>query len=110
MWELEASRAGQPAWRLAGLDRVEPVVTTFTIGADEPGRMAETARRYAGARAIKIKLTGDLELDTARVAAVRAARPEAWIGVDANQGFGRGDLDQLVSALHVDDRGRRERR
>lgn len=99
MWELEASRASQPAWRLAGLDRVEPVVTTFTIGADEPGRMAKTALRYAGASAIKIKLTGELDLDTARVAAVRAARPEVWIGVDANQGFERCDLDLLISNM-----------
>ena len=38
-------------------------------------------------RALKLKLTGDLELDIARVRAVRAARPDAWIGVDANQGY-----------------------
>ncbi len=49
--------------------------------------MAAGAREHAQARALKLKLTGDLELDIARVRAVRAARPEVWIGVDANQGF-----------------------
>ena len=96
MWDLEASRAGRSAWQLAGLGSVKPVVTTFTVGADEPLTMADAARRYADAKAIKIKLTGELDLDVARVAAIRAARPDVWLGVDANQGFAIGDLDQLV--------------
>lgn len=99
MWELEASRAGTTPWRLAGLDRVRPVTTTFTVGADEPARMAEAARRYAHATAIKVKLTGDLDLDVARVAAIRAVRPDVWLGVDANQGFTIGDLDRLVRSM-----------
>jgi L-alanine-DL-glutamate epimerase-like enolase superfamily enzyme len=61
--------------------------------------MAEGARRYATAQAIKVKLTGELELDIERVATIRAARPDVWLGVDANQGFTRADLDQLVDAL-----------
>ncbi len=75
---------------------MKPLVTTLTIGADEPSKMAETARGYAHAKAIKIKLTGDLDLDAARVAAVRAAREDVWIGVDANQGFVIEELDRLV--------------
>ena len=38
MWDLEASRAGRAAWQLAGLQAVKPLVTTFTIGADEPSK------------------------------------------------------------------------
>ncbi len=61
--------------------------------------MAKGARNYATARAIKIKLTGELDLDIARVRAVREARPDVWIGVDANQGFGIADLPALVAAM-----------
>jgi L-alanine-DL-glutamate epimerase-like enolase superfamily enzyme len=61
--------------------------------------MAQGARHYATARAIKIKLTGELDLDIARVRAVREARPDVWIGVDANQGFGMADLPALVTAM-----------
>jgi L-alanine-DL-glutamate epimerase-like enolase superfamily enzyme len=62
--------------------------------------MAEGATvGYAQARALKLKLTGDLEDDIARVRAVRAARPDCWIGVDANQGFGIADLPALVEVL-----------
>ncbi|HWW58086.1 MAG TPA: dipeptide epimerase, partial [Sphingopyxis sp.] len=99
LWELESKRSARPVWALAGLDAPRPLRTTFTVGADEPARMADAARAYGHARSIKIKLTGDLDLDVARVNAIRAARPDVWIGVDANQGFGVGDLDALVAAM-----------
>ena len=99
MWELEAARSGQPVWRLAGIDEPKALVTTFTLGADDPSVMAEGAKGFAGAKALKLKLTGELDLDVERVRAVRAARPDVWMGVDANQGFSIGDLDALVGAL-----------
>jgi L-alanine-DL-glutamate epimerase-like enolase superfamily enzyme len=99
MWELEANRSGIPAYRLAGIDAPRPLVTAFTLGADEPEVMAEGARNYTHAKAIKIKLTGSLELDVARVRAVREARPNVWIGVDANQGYAIRDLGALVDAM-----------
>ena len=101
MWDLEAKREGIPAHRLAGIAEPRPLVTTFTLGADEPQVMAEGARRYADARAIKVKLTGELGLDIARVEAIRSARPDVWLGVDANQGFTRDQLDPLVVALNT---------
>jgi L-alanine-DL-glutamate epimerase-like enolase superfamily enzyme len=100
LWELEAARAGVPVWQLAGQPAPRPLRTTFTLGADDPAVMAEGARRYVQARSIKIKLTGELELDIARVQAIRAARPDVWLGVDGNQGFTRDQLDPLVAALH----------
>jgi L-Ala-D/L-Glu epimerase len=99
LWELEAAQAGRPVWQLAGLSAPKPLVTTFTLGADDPEKMAEGARNYEAAKAIKIKLTGEVGLDLARVKAVRAARPDVWIGVDANQGFARRDLDRLIAGL-----------
>lgn len=103
LWELEAARSGDTAWAMAGLPVLKPLLTTFTLGADTPEAMADGARAYAHARAIKVKLTGDLTLDIARVAAVREARPEVWLGVDGNQGFQRGDLEALVDALQAHD-------
>jgi len=99
MWELEAKREGTEARRLADLGDLKPLVTTFTLGADDAEIMAAGARKYADARAIKVKLTGELELDIARIAAIRAARPDVWLGVDANQGYTRDSLDRLVEAL-----------
>jgi L-alanine-DL-glutamate epimerase-like enolase superfamily enzyme len=101
MWELEAKREGAPARSFAGIDEPRPLITTFTLGADDPEKMAEGARRYSGARAIKVKLTGELELDGERVRLIRAARPDVWLGVDANQGFARDQLDELVEMLVI---------
>jgi L-alanine-DL-glutamate epimerase-like enolase superfamily enzyme len=99
LWDLEAKREGTDALKIARIDKARPLVTTFTLGADDPKVMADGALRHVGAQAIKVKLTGELKLDIERVAAIRAARPDVWLGVDANQGFTREDLDQLVSAL-----------
>jgi len=85
-------------WQLAGLEQPHPLLTTFTCGADTPEKMAATARGYANARAIKLKLTGEGS-DADRVRAVRDALPDVWIGVDANQGFTRASLESLMPAL-----------
>jgi len=98
LWDLEAKRAGRPVWQLAGLAAPQPLLTTYTLGADEPPKMAHVALAYAGARALKLKLTGEAT-DAERVRAVRAARPDVWIGVDANQGFTRESLERLLSVL-----------
>lgn len=99
LWELDASLAGCPVWELAGLAPPKPLVTTFTLGADDPATVAAGARGYAEARAIKLKLTGEIEADLARLEAARGARGDVWLGVDANQGYDRRDLDRLVEAL-----------
>lgn len=99
LWELEAVRTGRPVWEIAGLGSPKPLRTTFTIGADSPEEMARGAREYVQALSIKVKLTGDLELDVARVRAIRKARPDIWLGVDGNQGFAREQLPELVAAL-----------
>jgi L-Ala-D/L-Glu epimerase len=99
LWALDAQRAHTPVWKLAGLEPPKPLLTTFTLGAESPRVMAAGARRYAQARAIKVKLTGELDLDSARVSAVRAARPEVWLGVDANQAYDMERLPALLESL-----------
>ena len=95
MWDLEAKLQHQPAWQTAGLESPQPLLTTFTCGADTPKAMAAAARAYPGARAIKLKLTGD-PVDTDRVLAVRDALPEVWLSVDANQGLTPEKLEWLL--------------
>src|SRR5690606_28468175 len=79
LWALESQRSGRPVWQRAGLESVRPLLTTFTVGVDTPEAMATRALSYREARAIKLKLNGEVDLDIARVRAVRAARPEVWI-------------------------------
>ena len=70
-------------------------MTTFTAGAGEPEEMVESVLAFAGAKALKLKLTGEVDLDVRRVEAVRAARPDAWLGVDANQGYALDTLREV---------------
>jgi L-alanine-DL-glutamate epimerase-like enolase superfamily enzyme len=98
LWDLEAKRNGLSAWHIAGLNRPQPLLTTMTVGANAPEKMAADARAYAQAKAIKLKLTGQAA-DADRVRAVRAARPDVWLGVDANQGFTRAFLETLLPVL-----------
>ena len=97
LWDLRAKIERKPVWQLLGLEAPKPLRTTYTVGADEPAAMAATARGYTKARALKLKLTGDG--DAERVLAVRAARHDVWLGVDANQGFTRESLERLLPVL-----------
>lgn len=99
LWDLEAKQAGTPVWALAGLRQPQPLLSTLTLGADAPAAMAAAARAIDPLAPVKVKLTGEVDLDVARVAAIRAARPGAWIGVDANQGYTRETLALLLPVL-----------
>lgn len=99
LWELEAKQKGRPVWEIAGLPAPKPLLTTLTLGADTPEAMAQAAHDYAEARALKLKLTGELALDSARVRAVHAVRPDCWLGVDANQGYALDELPALAEVL-----------
>ena len=100
LWDLEAKKSGRPVWQLAGLDAPKPRMTTFTIGAEDPAHVIRKATEtFASARALKLKLTGETDADIERVRAARKARPDVWIGVDANQGFTPQTLEPLVPVL-----------
>jgi L-Ala-D/L-Glu epimerase len=98
MWDLEAHIAKVPVWQIAGLEEPRPLLTTFTCPAQDPDQMAVTARRYIQAKALKLKLTGE-PIDVERVRAVRASRPDVWLGVDANQGLTVDSLQRLMPVL-----------
>src|SRR5437773_1361820 len=43
LWELEARESGRPVWQLAGMDTPHSLLTTCTVGADDPETMASRA-------------------------------------------------------------------
>ncbi|WP_232476115.1 dipeptide epimerase [Flavisphingomonas formosensis] len=99
LWELEAARTATPVWALAGLEAAPPLATVFTIGIGTPDEMAAKASAMTHARAIKLKLAGNAE-DAPRLRAVRRARPDADISIDANRGFSPDGLLALYPALY----------
>ena len=89
-----AKRRGVPLYQLLDLPRPRAISTTFTISIDTPDAMAAMAKQIARYPLIKLKLGSDD--DEARVRAVRAARPDAKLCVDANAGW---TLDDAVAHL-----------
>lgn len=98
LWDLEAKRQGVPAWRIAGLEAPVPQITAHTISAGAPEKMGQSALDYEHAKLIKLKLTGEPE-DAERVRRVRQMRPDVGLIVDANQGFTRETLLELLPVL-----------
>ncbi|HEY7382138.1 MAG TPA: N-acetyl-D-Glu racemase DgcA [Beijerinckiaceae bacterium] len=96
LWDLEAKLSGVPAHVGAGIDRLRPATTAYTISLDTPAAMADAAARAAGRPILKIKLGGP-EGDVERIRAVRAAAPAATLLADANEGWTGDNL-----ATHLD--------
>jgi L-alanine-DL-glutamate epimerase-like enolase superfamily enzyme len=97
-WDLEAKCAGTSVAALAGLPEPEPLVTAFTLSLGSPDAMAEAARAAAARPLLKVKLGGADGRDPERVAAVRAAAPEAELIVDANEGWTGAALAENLAA------------
>jgi L-alanine-DL-glutamate epimerase-like enolase superfamily enzyme len=87
---------GQPLHALLGLPAPRPLPTSFTLAIDEPEVMAAGAAGLTGCSVIKLKLGGADGRDVARVAAVRAARPDVTLYVDANAGW---SADEAIEAI-----------
>lgn len=94
MWDLECKRAGKTIWQLTGIDP-KPVTTVYTIGLeDSPEAMAAKASAAADAPILKIKLSDHMPYE--KLAAIRAARPDAVLVVDANQGWSFDLLQEVL--------------
>jgi L-Ala-D/L-Glu epimerase len=96
LWDLAAKLSGVPAHVLAGVAPPVPVATAFTISVGTPEEMAKAAANARGRPLLKIKLAG--EDDGARLAAVRAAAPDATLIVDANEAWAAAGLERNLEA------------
>jgi len=97
LWDLEAQLSGISAWQTAGV-KSDPVETVFTIGLeDTPEQMATKASDAADLSLFKVKLDNDRPVE--RIAAIRAARPDSRLVVDANQGWNFSELREFGPAL-----------
>jgi L-alanine-DL-glutamate epimerase-like enolase superfamily enzyme len=97
LWDLEAQHAERSVWNLVGIEE-GPVDTAMTVGLEsDPAAMAEKAAAAHEFRLIKVKLDGDRPVE--RIHAIREARPDARLIVDANQAWDLGQLQRFAPAL-----------
>jgi L-alanine-DL-glutamate epimerase-like enolase superfamily enzyme len=97
LWDLEAKTVGKRVHELIGLPAPRPILTAFTISLGEPGHMEADARAALKYELLKLKLSGDGDLD--RVAAVRRGNPHARLIVDANEAWTGRDVEREAAAL-----------
>jgi len=97
LWDLEAKQSGKRAWEVAGIEPPPPVTSAMTLSLDTPESMAEAARAAAHLPLLKLKVTGEGDLE--RVTAVRDGAPNSRLIVDANEGWRPEMLDSLLPAL-----------
>ncbi|MDE2362569.1 MAG: dipeptide epimerase [Hyphomicrobiales bacterium] len=96
LWDFEAKRLGVRAYQMAGLHRIAPATTAFTISVGTPDAMASAAAKAAHRPLLKVKLAGAGDPD--RIAAVRAAAPACELIVDANEAWAEADLETHFAA------------
>ncbi len=96
-WDLEAKRAGRRAFELAGLPAPQPLTTAYTLSLDAPEAMGRAAAANAHRPLLKLKVTGDGDLD--RVRAVRANALGSKLVVDANEAWTPEQFTRFVPEL-----------
>lgn len=96
LWDLEAKRSGHRVWDLLGMG-MQPVHTVFTLALGDVDTMAAKARACKNMPHLKLKLNG---VDVAdKVSAIRKARPNARIMIDANGSWSPRLLEALGDVL-----------
>lgn len=96
LWDLTAKQRGTPAYVLAGLPALRPLVTAYTLSLASADAMAQAAHAARERPLLKIKLGADG--DPERLAAIRAAAPSSELIVDANEGWTAANLARNLDA------------
>jgi len=97
LWDLEAKQANSRVWDLIGL-MPRPLRTAYTLSFEPTAKaMAERARELFEWPVLKVKLGADEPVE--RIAAIRSARPDAELMVDANQAWTLEELSDIAPNL-----------
>ena len=96
-WDLDAKRDDRRVADMAGLGPLRPLVTAYTLGLDTPERMGEAAAINRDRPLLKLKVTGEGDIE--RVRAVRHNAPQSRLIVDANEGWSERHLTEVMPAL-----------
>lgn len=96
LWDLRARREGVRVWDLLNVP-VEPVTTVYTLSLGAVADMVAEARQRAECPVLKVKLDDQETAD--KIRAIRAARPDAEIVIDANCSWSLPLLDALKEVL-----------
>jgi len=95
-WDLAGKQAGEPVWRMLGLERPS-VRTSYTIAIGAPEEMLALARAASAFGTLKVKLGFDGDLELAQ--ALARELPQTTFRYDANEGWSRERAAASLAAL-----------
>lgn len=104
MWDARGRTSGEPIHRLLGGQVRSELRVAHMLGlmSVEEATEEATAATADGVSAFQIKLTGDLDADVEKVAAVREILgPEAHLRADINQGYGTLPIKSAIEAVNA---------
>jgi L-Ala-D/L-Glu epimerase len=96
-WDLDGKRDDRRVADMAGLGQLRPLVTAYTLSLDTPERMGDAAAANRDRPLLKLKVTGDGDIE--RVRAVRRNAPQSRLIVDANEGWSERHLTEIMPML-----------
>lgn len=96
LWDLETKSSGQRIWKLLGM-QPKTLTTVATVGMGTPQEMAARALEFSRYPNLKIKLDNNDPIG--KLEAIRAARPDATLVIDVNQGWEYQDLIDYLPDL-----------
>lgn len=97
MWDLEAKRSGVPCWKTAGLDKLTPQKTAFTLGIMSEADLRRSAFEKRDFGLLKVKTNRAHGLDPVRI--VHEIASHAEIIVDPNEDWTAEDLEHYGPLL-----------
>ncbi len=96
LWDWECKAAGQTIWERLNLSPRE-LTTVATIGVGDARAMAAHATQWSTYPHLKIKLSAESRVEKMR--AIRDARPDVTLVVDANQAWSFAELQEYLPSL-----------
>lgn len=88
LWDLECKQSQKSIWEKTNTTPPKSIQTVYTLSVDTPENMVQQLREFGSTiKNIKLKLSGNIDEDIARIKAVHAASPTSSIVVDANEGM-----------------------
>ena len=92
-WDLKCKTEGKNIFELLDIN-MRPLSSVATVGIDTPENMAKRAVEYSKYKNLKIKLSNEVPIE--RLEAIRAARPDATLITDVNQGWYFAELKEYI--------------
>ena len=92
-WDLKCKTKGKNIFELLDIN-THPLSSVATVGIDTPENMAKRAVEYSKYKNLKIKLSNEVPIE--RLEAIRAARPDATLITDVNQGWSFAELKEYI--------------